>query len=629
MAAAVTRARLVLLVLAAWAGLDATVPVRVRAQANAVAIHHIQGMGPRSPFDGAAVTTSGVVTARVASGIFVQSPDGADDGDPRTSEGIFVFTSAAPAPDLVPGTLVTVTGRVIEFVPAADPLSPPLTEIGGTPRIDVRGFGIRLPEPVEIPGALVSPASRHDALERLEGMRVRVPSMTVVSPTLGSINESTGAVTSNGVFYGVVTGVARPFRESGVDVRSGPPAGAPCCVPVFDSNPERLRVDSDAQPGASALNLATGTVLRDVAGPLDYAFRTYTILPDAGRVPEVVFAPDEAAPPRAPMVSEVTVASLNVQRLFDTTDDPGVSDAVLTPAAFQNRLTRLARYVRRVLRSPDVLAVQEVENLPVLRALAAAINQQALEEGGASPAYEAFLEPGNDPGGIAVGALVKRARLDVLDHHQEGRWAPFVNPVTGREELLNDRPPFVVVVRGPGYAGTRPRLTVVVNHLRSLTGIESATDGARVRAKRAAQAEFLADLVQRRQRIDPFERMLVVGDMNAFDVSDGLVDVVGTIRGVPAPRETVAHPTADRVDPDLTMLSARLPPSERYSYVFDGSAQVLDHALVSRTLAPEVTGFAYARGNADAPEVWRTDPRRVGRVSDHDALLVYLRLGQR
>jgi len=325
----------------------------------------------------------------------------------------------------------------------------------------------------------------------------------------------------------------------------------------------------------------------------------------------------------------VTIASLNVQRLFDTTDEPGISDVVLTRTAFETRVSRLARYVRRVLHSPDILGVQEVENLPTLRAVAAAINQQTVDEGSANPLYDAFLEPGNDPGGIAIGALVKRTRMEVLDHHQEGRWALFVNPLTGREELLNDRPPFVVVARGPGYGGQRPSIAVIVNHLRSLSGIESATDGPRVRAKRAAQAEFLADLVQRRQRANPFERLIVVGDMNAFAFSDGLADVVGTIRGVPAPSDTVVQPTTDRVNPDLVNLSARLPASERYSYVFDGSAQILDHALVSPALAPEVAAFVYARGNADAPEVWRADPRRIGRVSDHDGLLVYLRLGGR
>ena len=38
-------------------------------------------------------------------------------------------------------------------------------------------------------------------------------------------------------------------------------------------------------------------------------------------------------------------------------------------------------------------------------------------------------------------------------------------------------------------------VTILVNHLRSLLEIETAANGARVRAKRAAQAEFMAGLI--------------------------------------------------------------------------------------------------------------------------------------
>ena len=618
---------LLLVALSLLLALDAAPPSRVSAQARPLAIHEIQGPGPRSPFEGQLVTTSGVVTARRTNGVFIQPPNDAGDGDRRTSEGVFVFTGTTPAASLTAGALVQVTGRVIEFVPAADPRSPPLTELGENPLIELRGFGARLPDAVQITAAMASLSSGHETLEPLEGMRVRVASLTLVSPTLGTVTESTGAASSNGVFYGVITGVPRPFREPGVDARTGLPAGAPCCVPLFDGNPERLRVDSDGQPGAAPMDLPTGTVLRDVVGPLDYAFRTYTILPDVGTPPRVVLEPTGPSPLRAPMPVEITVASLNVQRFFDTTDEPGVSDVVLTAAAFQLRLSRLTQYVHRVLHLPDILGVQEVENLSTLRAIAASLNLEAVGGGSSNPDYEAFLEPGNDPGGINVGVLVKRARVEVLDHRQEGKFTPFVSPTTGRTELLNDRPPFVLVARAPVLAGRRAVLTVIVNHMRSLLDIESPTDGARVRAKRAEQAEYLADLVQQLQRESG--RLIVVGDLNAFDVNDGLVDVVGTIRGSPVRSDAVVRATSDRVDPNLVSLLGLLPARERYSYVFDGSAQTLDHALVSSALVPDVTGFAFARGNADAPEVWRTDPRRVGRVSDHDGLLVYLRLGSR
>src|SRR3712207_3789782 len=120
-------------------------PAELHAQPAAVTIAAIQGSGSRSPLPGQSVSTTGIVTARKTNGIFIQTPDNASDGDVRTSEAIFVFTSTAPSAALTAGTMVAVTGRVIEFVPAADPLSPPLTELGDAPSIEIRGAGATLP----------------------------------------------------------------------------------------------------------------------------------------------------------------------------------------------------------------------------------------------------------------------------------------------------------------------------------------------------------------------------------------------------------------------------------------------------------------------------------------------------
>jgi len=594
------------------------------AQARTFSIHDIQGTAARSPFTGEVVTTRAVVTARKSNGIFIQTPDDAVDRDPGSSEGIFVFTGTVPAANLTPGTLVSVTGRVIEFVPAAEPSSAPLTEIGESPSIEVRGVGTTLPAPVELRPSDVAPGGGHEQLERLEGMRVRIRSLTMVGPTLGGVTESSASGSSNGVFYGVLTGMARPFREPGIDVRTLLPVAAPCCVPRFDGNPERIRVDSDGQPGAAAINAATGTVVENLVGPLDYGFQSYTILPDPSLPPSVTPAPAPGVA-RAWGFNEYSIASFNLQRFYDSTDDTAIADVVLTTAAFQRRLTKASLYIRRLMFLPAIVGVQEVENLATLQALAATLNRDARDARELKPRYEAYLEEGNDPGGIDVGFLVDRARVEVLQVTQQGRADSFRNPVNGRSELLNDRPPLVLRARVLGPGGVNPLITVIVIHLRSLIDIEHHSDGARVRAKRAAQAEFLAALIDRRLRDDPSEQILAIGDVNAFEFSDGFVDVVGTIAGRPAPRDQVIAPTRDALDPDLVNLLDFTPADQRYSYVFDGSAQTLDHMLVSESLLARVAEFVHVRGNADSPEIWRSDATRPERISDHDAALIYLR----
>lgn len=595
-----------------------------RAQTRTLTIAEIQGDGARSRFEGATVTTTGVVTGRKSNGVFIQTPAGADDGNPATSEGLFVFTASTPAVAITPGTLVDVSGRVVEFVPAADPSSAPLTELT-EPTFAVRGAGASLPAAIEITAdvGVQSPSGPHP-LERLEGMRVRVPTLTAVSGTLGSVNEANATGSSNGVFYGVIAGVPRPFRQPGISVRDPLPADAPCCVPRFTPPAALLRVDSDGQPGAPALNLVTGSRVLQLAGPLDFGFGAYTLLPDPALAPVVVPPPDQPLI-REAGADEFAVASFNLQRFFDTTDDPGVGDTVLTAAAYDTRLRKASLHIRRLMRLPHIIGVQEVENLATLQALAARLNRDAREARALKTRYEAYLEEGNDPGGIDVGLLVDRARVEVLQVVQEGRGERFRAP-GGQLDVVHDRPPLIVQARVTWpVVSTRP-LIVIVAHMRSLIDIDSATSGARVRAKRAAQAESLALMVDRRLAPDPTAPLLVVGDMNAFEFSDGYVDVVGTVRGTPAPRDEVVQPTRDLVMTDLINLVDGLPAQDRYSYVFDGVAQTLDHMLVSPGLFDSVTAFGHVRGNADAPEIWRSDATRPERISDHDPALVYLRL---
>jgi hypothetical protein len=117
--------------------------------------------------------------------------------------------------------------------------------------------------------------------------------------------------------------------------------------------------------------------------------------------------------------------------------------------------------------------------------------------------------------------------------------------------------------------------------------------------------------------------VIVVGDFNAFQFNDGLVDVMGTIVGRPTPADQVAQPTMDFADPDLTNLGDLLGSQRHYSFVFDGNAQALDHILVNDLARRHVSRMHYARSNADFPESLRGDGTRPERLSDHDAAIAY------
>lgn len=589
---------------------------------NAIPINTVQGSGSASPFAGSVVTVTGIVTGLKSNGFFIQTPDAQVDGNPATSEGIFVFTSSPLPAGAAIGNSVAVTGTVTEFVPSQDPNSPPLTELSNSPSVTLLSTGNPSPAAITLTIAHTNPAGSIEQLERFEGMRVFVSSLTATSPTDGFTSEPNATGTSDGVFYAVITGIARPFREAGIEVPFPLPAGSPCCVPRFDANPERLRVDSDAQPGSVAINVTTGAIITNVTGPLDYGFRTYTILPDAA-TPPGVSGVISAIPVPVPAPDEFTVGSFNMERFYDTSDGPG-GDVVLTATAYNNRLNKASLAIRNVMRMPDIIGIEEMENLTTLQDVANKINNDAVAAGGPNPMYSAHLVEGNDQGGIDVGFLVKGSRVTVLSVVQEGKNATYTEPGGGMA-LLNDRPSLVLTANISAPCGGVFPITVIVNHLRSLIGVDDPADGARVRAKRAAQSEFLANLIQARMTANPDERIVSVGDYNAFQFSDGYVDMIGTIKGTPTPATQVVIASSDLVNPDLIDLVEQAPADQRYSFTFDGNAQTLDHELITPNLFPNFSGIHYARSNGDFPEVYRSDANRPERLSDHDMPVAYFK----
>ncbi len=533
-----------------------------------VEIFEIQGAGLASPFDGQVVrTTDNVVTAVGTNGFFLQTPPERSDGDPATSDGVFVFTGGAPT--VAAGDRVDVAGSVVEFFD--------LTEITGNPTVSVLSSGNPLPAAVSFSAALPAPAPSPQSaqLEPFEGMLV------IFDGLASGPSDGFGDV-------GVVTQASRSFREPGIEFPGQPG------LPVWDGNPEVFEIDPDGLGGPGVDVFATQAVAAE--GPLTFRFGDYQVLPKAlvlGPQPDVLRAV------RARQPGELTVASQNMLRLF-AGDPAGVLEV-------------FSEHIRVNLGAPDILAMQEVENLAVLTALAARIqaDDPAL-------AYSAHLIEGNDVGGIDVGYLTRDDTVQVLSVD------PFGEDLllSVDSSLLHDRPPLVLEALYVGDGASFP-ITLVDVHNRSLGGIEDPDDGARVKTKRLEQAESIAGLVQDLQTADPDIHLVVLGDFNAFQFTDGFVDVVGVISGDldPAGAEL---PGADLVEPNLTNQVSSLPAAERYSFVFGGNAQALDHILTSSSLTDLVRGVEFARGNADSPAGLHDVLTTTLRASDHDGLVLYL-----
>jgi hypothetical protein len=625
-------------------------------------IHDIQGVKSTtaatiSPYVGQKVTTTGVVTAVLSNGFFIQSIN--PDANPLTPEGIEVFTSSKPPAIAAVGNVVSVTGTVATF-PAATASHTPATEISGSPVITLVSTGIALPAPIALTASMLTPSGGLYQLTPYEGMRVSVASLTAISGTNGSItsaNEPTETATSTGYFYAVITGTARPFREPGIDIRDTPIPNAPTGIAKFDDNPERILVDSTLAGGTS-IEISTGAVLTNVTGVLDFTFSSDSFYDPSRLILDFSYNRNQVTagmtvqPLPAPTANQFTVASFNVERFYNTssTDDiyyvpAGVtgfngnsttgtvstgqtftSAAVdVTQPAYTRRLQKVSLAIRTVLNTPDIVTLEEVENQSVANDIANQINSDA----GVPNLYTAYSTDNSnfytqDGTGISVGFLIKNSTVDSVSLTQVGQKESFTPTTSTNPITLNDRP-WLALSAGikRGTAADYP-VTVVVNHMKALSGVNSTTSTS-TRQKKEFQAEEIAKYIQTLQAAG--KHVISGGDFNAFEFSDGYTDTLATYTNTNVlPATQVVQPgVSGLVTPPLTDLALSLPANQRWSYVEDGNAQVLDHIVVTPELAAAAQ-LAYAHLNADFPVTAYNDSTTAARSSDHDVPVGYFNI---
>ncbi len=170
---------------------------------------------------------------------------------------------------------------------------------------------------------------------------------------------------------------------------------------------------------------------------------------------------------------QVRVMSYNINNFFDNKDDPNKDDEFdETTDREPEKQQRAVDVINDVLKRPDVIALQEVENQGVVDRLAAAA-------GG----YRAFHEEGNDNRSIDNAFLIKNSvRVSNVRQLGKGEEEPESIPAdqdcSDRRGLLFDRPPLAADIR----TRNGQTFTVFANHFAAKGGGSEAEEGGRSRS---------------------------------------------------------------------------------------------------------------------------------------------------
>ncbi|KWI50662.1 endonuclease [Burkholderia pseudomultivorans] len=571
-------------------------PVSPNCGGSATPIADIQGPGAPSPLAGQNVSIEAVVTADFGGadgfgGFFVQQADPQRRNQPGVSEGLFVYSPKARAKA---GDLVHVTGKVEEKYGQTQ-----LT-LSGAIAVCANGQTVT-------PATLTLPVDSPNAFAAYEGMLVRLPQTLNVTDNY-ELGRYGSVMLSNGRLRTPTSVVPPAQAQTQID------ANARNRLILDDgSNKQNPATVPYPAPELSASNtLRAGYTVRDVEGVLEVRYGAWRVQPVPGAAAPTFDAranPRTKAPARDPHAN-LRVASFNVLNYFNGNglgggfDDPNNRGA----KNYQEFVRQDAKIVSALKAlDADVIGLMEIQNngygeLSAVRQLAAKLGDSWR-----------VVDPGTSRlGGDAIAVAM------IYDSRK-------VEPV-GRAATLaiddKNRQPLAQSFR---RLGGKQALTIAVNHLKSKNCPDATNDDLDQgdgqgcwNPTRTRAAAKLADWLAGTPTGVAGQGVLLIGDFNSYTYEDPIRLLES--RGY---RNLVSRWIGDKA----------------YSYVYNGEAGYLDHALASLPLASHVKAVHEWHINADEPVAlqytlaYKTAAQQqtyyapdAYRSSDHDPVLIDIAL---
>ena len=587
--------------------------------------YSIQGSGATPAITGA-VTTQGVVVGDYEvptsgtgqlRGFYIQ--DLAGDGNPATSDGLFVFSPGADSVSV--GQLVRVAGTAGDYQDQTQVSSvTSLIQCGTTGGVT----------PVDV----TLPLASATALEPFEGMLVRFPQTLYVTEHF-QLARFGQVVMSSGGRLAQPTNVVVP----GADALAMQAANNLNRIIVDDDtnveNPDPIKFGRGGNPLSASNTLRGADTATGLVGVLTYTYsgnsvsgNAYRLRPIGALNGVVNFAAANARPPAPAAAGRLRVTAANLLNYFNTFTGctGGVSGAAMDcrGAGSQEEFDRQwpKTVANLVGGGADVIAIMEMENdgygsTSAIQHLVDKLNAKA------GAGTYAFINPDTTAGtnslgtdAIKVGLIYKPAKVTPVGTTAALNTDDFVN---GSDSAARNRP---ALAQAFEENSTGKRFIVVANHLKSKGSACDAPDAGdgqgNCNAVRTNAANVLTAWLAGNPTDTGDPDILIMGDLNAYAKEDPITAIKNA--GYTDLPESLIGPSA-------------------YSYVFDGQWGYLDHALGTASLTAQVAGIVEWHINADEPSAldYNTDYKSATQINilydddqfragDHDPVIVGLNL---
>ena len=569
--------------------------------AGATSIGAIQGTGAAArpgTYTVEAIVT-GVYAGLKPAGFYVQDAPATADGNPATSDALFVVQ---PDPTVAVGDRVRVTGVVREEEAAPSFMQAVLTE----PVIAVVSAGNALPPFT----ALVNSAFSVATAERYEGMRVQFTAPLTVTDNYGLKQRGELTVSVAGLTY-QPTQFIDPNDDPATGSNSTGASNLAAIRAYQAANDGKSLVLDDGSAAANPTptpyldprfrTVRVGSTLASTGGILGYGSGRWRLQPLAGAAAPAIRTVRPLTPPTfGPL--DLKLASFNVLNYFNGDGEGGgfpTARGAKTPADFARQRTKIILTIQQM--NADVVGLTEIENDGTGSSSALQDLVNGLNQAMGAGTY-VFVSDGNSVQQTNNTDLIRCAIL-----YKPSVVRPLGPPLVATVPGVFERPPVAQVF--VTQRKERPdTLGFIVNHFKSKTsgsGVDAdQNDGQGAsNPRRKAQARALVAFINGTVVPAGAARVVSAGDYNA-NYEEDPIDLLRAAGLVPATPPTSA------------------------SYVFKGLIGSLDHAVVTANLVGFVdvqkwhinSAEPYALEYDVAGEA--TDITTPFRSSDHDPVLI-------